>query len=164
MEEIVRIQCVGLATRLTAIGCKHLVIGVSGGLDSTLALLVGVRAFDLLGIPRTGVHAITMPGMGTGKRTKTNADRLMEVAELTAKSASDYFQFTSRINDSFAHPQKIQLVENLWQIAYADAHLDTHENGLIGKIAELLHVTQGEYIGAKMRAKEASGLVCTAFQ
>ena len=96
--------------------------------------------------------------------TDGEADRLMEVAELTAKSASDYFQFTSRINDSFAHPQKIQLVENLWQIAYADAHLDTHENGLIGKIAELLHVTQGEYIGAKMRAKEASGLVCTAFQ
>ena len=88
LEEIVRIQCVGLATRLTAIGCKHLVIGVSGGLDSTLALLVGVRAFDLLGIPRTGVHAITMPGMGTGKRTKTNADRLMEVLGVSASEIS----------------------------------------------------------------------------
>ena len=88
----------------------------------------------------------------------SEVNRLMELAELTAKSASDYFQFTSRINDSFTHPQKIQLVENLWQIAYVDAHLDANENSLIGKIAELLHVTQGEYISAKMRAKEAAGL------
>ena len=88
--------------------------------------------------------------------------RLVELAELTAKNASDYHQFTSRINDSFTHPQKIGMVENLWQIAYADAHLDAHENSLIGKIAELLHVTQGEYIGAKMRAKEAAGLAGTA--
>ncbi|MEO6322516.1 MAG: TerB family tellurite resistance protein [Polaromonas sp.] len=53
------------------------------------------------------------------------------------------------------------MVENLWQIAYADAHLDAHENSLIGKFAELLHVTQGEYIGAKMQAKEAANLACT---
>ena len=84
LEEIVRIQCTGLMTRLAAIGCQHLVVGVSGGLDSTLALLVGVRAFDGLGLPRTGVHAITMPGMGTGTRTKTNADRLMEVLGVSA--------------------------------------------------------------------------------
>jgi len=88
LEEIVRIQCTGLATRLTAIGCQNLVIGVSGGLDSTLALLVGVRAMDMLGIPRTGVHAITMPGMGTGKRTKSNADRLMEVLGVSASEIS----------------------------------------------------------------------------
>lgn len=83
--------------------------------------------------------------------------RLLELAELTASSASDYHQFTSRINDSFTHPQKIQMVENMWQVAYADAHLDAGENHLISKIAALLHVTQGEYIGAKMRAKEAAG-------
>ena len=83
--------------------------------------------------------------------------RLLELAELTASSASDYHQFTSRINDSFGHPQKIQMVEKMWQVAYADAHLDAGENHLISKIAALLHVTQGEYIGAKMRAKEAAG-------
>lgn len=84
LEEIVRIQCVGLATRLSAIGCRQLVIGVSGGLDSTLALLVAARAFDMLGLARTGIQAITMPGMGTGSRTKTNADRLMEALGVTA--------------------------------------------------------------------------------
>ncbi len=85
--------------------------------------------------------------------------RLVELAELTARGASDYHQFTSRINDSLSHPQKIQVVENMWQVAYADAHLDANENHLISKIAALLHVTHGEYIGAKLRAKEAASLV-----
>ncbi len=50
------------------------------------------------------------------------------------------------------------MVEAMWRVAYADAHLDSNEQQLIDKIAELLHVTQGEYIGAKRRAKEAAGL------
>lgn len=84
--------------------------------------------------------------------------RLVELAETTAKGATDYHQFTSRINNSFAHPQKIQIIENLWQVAYADTQLDANENHLISKIAGLLYVTHGEYIGAKMRAKEAASL------
>ena len=78
LDEIALLQSVGLASRLQAIRCRDLVIGVSGGLDSTLALLIAVQAFDRLGLDRKGIHAITLPGMGTGKRTKTNADRLME--------------------------------------------------------------------------------------
>jgi len=84
LEEIAQIQCMGLASRLKAIRCENLVIGVSGGLDSTLALLIAARTFDLLGISRKGIHAITMPGMGTGARTKTNADRLMEALGVSA--------------------------------------------------------------------------------
>ena len=82
--------------------------------------------------------------------------RLVELAEQTAKTSYDYHRFTSSINDHFTHLQKISIIENMWQVAYADAHLDAHENSLIGKIAGLLHVTQGEYIAAKMRAKEAA--------
>ena len=82
--------------------------------------------------------------------------RLVELAEQTAKTAYDYHRFTSSINGHFTHPQKISIIENMWQVAYADAHLDAHENHLIGKIASLLHVTQGEYIAAKMRAKEGA--------
>jgi uncharacterized tellurite resistance protein B-like protein len=85
--------------------------------------------------------------------------RLVELAEHTAKTSYDYHHFTSTLNDFFTHPQKIRIVENMWQVAYSDAHLDAHENHLIGKIAGLLHVTQGEYIGAKMRAKEAAGQI-----
>ena len=87
------------------------------------------------------------------------AARLFKLAESTGLTASDYYQFTSRINESLTHPQKIGLIENMWQIAYSDGHLDANENQLISKIAGLLYVTQGEYIGAKMRAKEAAGLL-----
>lgn len=77
-EEISSIQAWGLATRLRAIGCKKAVVGISGGLDSTLALLVTVKAFDMLGLDRKGIIAITMPGFGTTERTFGNAMILME--------------------------------------------------------------------------------------
>lgn len=83
--------------------------------------------------------------------------RLVELAEQTAQTAYDYHRFTTSLNEHFTHAQKIQVVENMWQVAYADAHLDAHENHLISKIAGLLHVTHGEYIAAKLRAKETSG-------
>ena len=77
-EEILAIQSTGLATRLEAIRCRDVVIGLSGGLDSALALLVCVEAFDRLGLDRKGIHAFTMPGFGTTKRTKGNAEQLCE--------------------------------------------------------------------------------------
>ncbi len=60
-EEILSIQAMGLKKRLAHTGCSHAVLGISGGLDSTLALLVTVRAFDMLNIPRHQIHAVTMP-------------------------------------------------------------------------------------------------------
>ncbi len=75
-EEILAIQSTGLATRLDAIHCAHVVLGLSGGLDSALALLVCVEAFDRLGLDRKGIHAYTLPGFGTTARTKGNADLL----------------------------------------------------------------------------------------
>ena len=71
-------QVDGLALRLKRIGVKDVVIGVSGGLDSALVLLVAVGAFKKLSLPLSGIHAYTMPGFGTSKRTKTNADLLCE--------------------------------------------------------------------------------------
>lgn len=83
-DEISSIQAWGLATRLKAIGCRSAVIGISGGLDSTLALLVCVKAFDMLGLDRKGIYGITMPGFGTTTRTKGNAERLMEELGVTS--------------------------------------------------------------------------------
>ncbi len=77
-EEIINIQVAGLARRLDATHCKSLVIGISGGLDSTLALLVAAKAFDRLGLPRKGIVGVTMPGFGTTARTRSNAVILME--------------------------------------------------------------------------------------
>lgn len=82
--------------------------------------------------------------------------RLVELAEATAKGLYDYHRFTSTLNERFTQEQKIQVVEAMWQIAFADGHLDTHENHLISKIAGLLHVTHGEYIAAKLHAKAAA--------
>jgi len=81
--------------------------------------------------------------------------RLVELAEQAARTASDFHQFTSVINDGFSQEQKIRIVEYMWEVAYSDGHLDAHENHLISKVAGLLHVTHGEYIAAKLRAKES---------
>lgn len=71
-EEIFAIQSSGLATRLEHTGCRDVVIGLSGGLDSSLALLVAVESFERLGLDKAGIHAITMPGFGTSERTLGN--------------------------------------------------------------------------------------------
>jgi len=75
-EEILAIQSSGLAKRLSHTGIRHAVIGMSGGLDSTLAYLVIIRAFQMLSLPLSGIHAITMPGFGTTTRTYDNACNL----------------------------------------------------------------------------------------
>jgi len=87
-EEIFSIQVAGLAKRLLHTGAKSLLIGVSGGLDSTLALLVCVKTVDKLKLPRSMVCGVTMPGFGTSNRTYTNAVRLMQSLGITMKEIS----------------------------------------------------------------------------
>jgi NAD+ synthase (glutamine-hydrolysing) len=84
-EEVYRIQVAGLATRMRATGTKKLVIGVSGGLDSTQALLVCARAMDELGLPRANVLAYTMPGFATSTRTRSSAWQLMRATGASAE-------------------------------------------------------------------------------
>ena len=85
-EELFSIQAAGLAKRLRHIGSKAAVIGISGGLDSCLALLVAVRAMDMLGRPRYDIQAITMPCFGTTQRTKNNAQTLCEHLGVTFRT------------------------------------------------------------------------------
>lgn len=87
-EEIFNIQSYGLAKRLEHTGAKVAVIGVSGGLDSTQALLVTARAFDILNLDKSGIIAVTMPGFGTTGRTKSNAMVLAEGLGATVKEIS----------------------------------------------------------------------------
>ena len=93
-EEILSIQAMGLKKRLEHTGCRDAVVGISGGLDSTLALLVTARAFDLLGIPRNRIHSVTMPCFGTTDRTYQNACRMTrelgaELREVDIREAVD---------------------------------------------------------------------------
>ena len=85
MEEIIRIQIAGLATRIERIKSKTAVIGISGGLDSTLALLTTVLTYDYLGKDRKEIIGITMPGLGTSGRTRNNASDLMEALGITSR-------------------------------------------------------------------------------
>lgn len=87
-EEIFSIQVAGLAQRLLHTGSKTVVIGISGGLDSTLALLVCVKTFDKLGLPRKNILGITMPGFGTTDRTYQNAVDLMKTLEVSMREIS----------------------------------------------------------------------------
>ena len=97
-EEILNIHVAGLAKRLYHINGTKAVIGISGGLDSTLALLVTVKAFDKLDLDRKGIIGITMPGFGTTDRTHNNAVKLMETLGVTireiniAKAVTQHFE------------------------------------------------------------------------
>ena len=77
LAELFDLQVRSLASRMENIGVKRLVIGVSGGIDSTAALMVCAGAMDIMGLPRENVLAVSMPGLGTSDKTRTNADRLM---------------------------------------------------------------------------------------
>ena len=98
-EEILGIQAYGLRKRLSHIHAKSAVIGISGGLDSTLALLVTARAFDLLKLDRSGITAVTMPGFGTTDRTYDNAIKLIEKLGVTGREISIRDAVTQHFKD-----------------------------------------------------------------
>jgi NAD+ synthase (glutamine-hydrolysing) len=145
--EAYNIQVSGLAQRLRAIGSKRVVIGVSGGLDSTQALIVCAQAFDLLGMPRTGIHAYTMPGFATSEHTKNNALRLMEAlgtthTELDIRPAA--LQMLKDIGHPFADGRPVYDItfENVQAGLRTDFlfRLANHNQGLVigtGDLSEL---------------------------
>jgi uncharacterized tellurite resistance protein B-like protein len=86
---------------------------------------------------------------------------ILALAEQAAHQAHDYYQFTSLINKRCDAAQKVRIVENMWRVAMADGHLDAHELHLMRKIGDLLHVGHADYVAAKQRAREATGLLPT---
>ncbi len=82
------------------------------------------------------------------------ADRLAELAEATARQATDLISFTSQLNAHFSMEQKVRMVELMWRVAYADGHLADHERHTLWRVADLLHVPQGAYVLAHQRARE----------
>lgn len=129
--------------------------------DHTLHLATAVLLVEVMRADPATAATERQAVVAALRRKFTLADdeiaRLVELAEDKSRTAGDFFSFTSALNDRFAHPQKIRMVEFMWQVAYADGHLHENENHLISKVAGLLHVTHGEYIAAKLRAKEDAG-------
>jgi uncharacterized tellurite resistance protein B-like protein len=83
-------------------------------------------------------------------------ERLIDLAELALREATDWFEFTSHVNAHFDMAAKIRMVELMWRVAYADGHLSERERHTLWRLSDLLHVPHGAYINAKMRAKDAS--------
>ncbi len=82
-------------------------------------------------------------------------EALMELARETAQETTSYYRFTALINDQFTAPEKVQLIETLWRVAFADGVLDKHEEYLVRKVSELIHVSHQDFIAAKLRAQGA---------
>ena len=146
-EEVYRIQVQGLATRLRHTGLKKLVIGVSGGLDSTQALIVCARVMDELRLPRANVLAYTMPGFATSTRTKSQAWQLMRAVGATAEEIDirpSCLQMLKDIGHPYARGRKLYDVtfENV-QAGERTSHLfrlANHHGGMVvgtGDLSEL---------------------------
>jgi uncharacterized tellurite resistance protein B-like protein len=82
------------------------------------------------------------------------AARLTELAQATAQASSDLYSFTSRIDRAFDMPAKLRMIEHMWRVAYADGHLSAHERHVMWRIADLLHIPQGAYHHARLRAQQ----------
>jgi uncharacterized tellurite resistance protein B-like protein len=88
--------------------------------------------------------------------TADEAQRLADLAETTARQATDLFSFTSRVDAHFSLEQKVRMVELMWRVAYADGHLADHERHTLWRVADLLHVPQGAYALARQRARDGA--------
>ncbi|HRI18508.1 MAG TPA: TerB family tellurite resistance protein [Burkholderiaceae bacterium] len=85
-------------------------------------------------------------------------ERLVELGERAVRESTDWFEYTSHINARFDMAAKIRMVELMWGVAFADGRLSDHERHTLWRLSDLLHVPQGAYVHAKMRAREAAGL------
>ena len=124
---------------------------------ATAVMLVEVMRADVDIDPQTraAVHA------GLAERLSLSADesaRLVELAEAAAREATDLFAFTSRIDERFDMAEKVRMIETMWAVAYADGRLSEHERHVMWRIADPLHVPQGAYVNARIRARREAGL------
>ncbi|MCR5701766.1 MAG: NAD(+) synthase [Lachnospiraceae bacterium] len=145
-EEIITFQAMGLRKRLAHTGCKTCVIGLSGGLDSTLALLVTVKAYDILGYDHKGILAVTMPGFGTTDRTYQNALNL-------AKSIGTTIKEISIVDSVRQHFKDIGQDENVHDITYENSQARERTQILM----DLANMNNGLVIGTGDMSELALG-------
>jgi len=87
---------------------------------------------------------------------EAEANEMIELAQQEHTESTDYFQFTSLINQNYSAAQRIVLIENLWKIAFADKVLDKHEVHVIRRIADLIHVSHSDFIASKLRVQTSA--------
>jgi uncharacterized tellurite resistance protein B-like protein len=94
------------------------------------------------------------------KLTDTETADLLQLAEEKIWKSTGYFEFTSLLNKGLSHDQKIKVIEHLWDVAFADAILDKHEEYMVRKIAGLIHVSHKDFIETKLRVKRKLQQAC----
>lgn len=124
---------------------------------ATAALLIEITRMDEE-IKAEEREAVVIALQAKFGLSATETAELVHLAEDEARSATDYYQFTSLINQGFSAEQKERVIEYLWEVAYVDRHLDRYEEHFIRKIADLLYVSHKSYIAAKLRARERMGV------
>lgn len=142
LEEILEIQTAALKKRYSYVSLKHAIIGVSGGLDSTLALFVVARTFDKLKIDRKNIIAVTMPGFGTTDRTYENAKKLIEKLGATLKEIDI----------------KEAVSLHLKAIGHSGEHNSTYENAQARERTQILMDLANEYSGLVIGTGDLSEL------
>lgn len=145
-EEILSIQAMGLKKRLAHTACKSAVIGLSGGLDSTLALLVSVKAFDMLNLQRAGITAVTMPCFGTTDRTYRNACKMARSLDVTLREVD----IKEAVNQHF---QDISHNANIHDVTYENAQARERTQVLM----DIANQKQGMVIGTGDMSELALG-------
>jgi uncharacterized tellurite resistance protein B-like protein len=120
---------------------------------ATAALLLELARSDFDQDEREASLIVELLGKTFGL-AETDLQNLLELAASASEEANDVFQFTQLVNQHYDHDAKIQLVENLWQLALADGRLDNYEEQFVRKISGLLHVAHSDFIKAKLRAKD----------
>jgi uncharacterized tellurite resistance protein B-like protein len=119
---------------------------------ATAALLVEVVRCDA-GISAEERNEVLLAVRDDFGLSADEAETLMRLAEDEVRQASGLYQFTSLINRHYSAEQKVRVIERLWRAALADAHISAHENHVMRRVADLLHVPHGDYIAAKRRAQ-----------
>jgi len=121
---------------------------------ATAVLLIEVMQSDA---DSADAEVATILNILKGRFALSDAEvaQLSKLGHSAAKTATDFHQFTSIINQELEAPEKIRIIEYMWQVAYADGHISAHENHLMRKIVDLLHIPHGDNIAAKLRAKSA---------
>jgi len=135
-----------LATRSDAAPSRHTIE------LATAALLIEVVRCDA-GITDAERTAVEQAVRGRFGLSEGEAEALIRLAQEEVAQANDLFQFTSLVNRDFTQEQKVRVIEAMWRAALADAHISAHEQHVLRRIADLLHVPHGDYIAAKTRAQ-----------
>tara|TARA_R110001592_G_scaffold50260_4_gene155750 strand:- start:3452 stop:3928 length:477 start_codon:yes stop_codon:yes gene_type:complete len=127
--------------------------------DKRIELATAALMFELMRtdarIDEREKQALTSVLGETFELGKESLEELLSMAETAATEATSLYEFTSLINESYSYDQRVQLVENLWRVAFADLKLDRYEEHMIRNVSDLIYVRHSDFIRTKLKVKEA---------